>query len=261
MNTRLRSVLKWSGRALIALVLILAIPISAVAFPYPFFEHSENFGHCVVYSDAEFDAGFDEVMADVNRRLECVEVLPEGSSNRVFLCRSQKLYSMFARISRVHPNMQGFNLSILGNTFVSVPRVDYVRGAFHRGAPYNMREGDLAHVIAHEVAHDLSQNEIGFFKYLKLPLWKREGYAEYGAVTGAIREEGGPGLRERIGVLLDDSYWGGRKDPARVYYEGELLVEYLIEVEGRTFSQVMSRDVTFDTTYGDMMDWYESDTM
>jgi hypothetical protein len=261
MNTRLRSALKWSGRALIALVPILAIPISAVAFPYPFFEHSKEYGHCVVYSDGEFDAGFAEVMDDVNRRLECVEILPEGSANRVFLCRSQKLYSMFARISRVHPNMQGFNLSIFGNTFVSLPRVDYVRRMLHGGAPYGMREGNLAHVIAHEVVHDLSQNEIGFNEYRRLPLWKREGYAEYGAIAGAVRREGGPDLRGRIGVLLDDSYWGGGRDPARVYYEAELLVEYLIEVEGRTFAQVMSEDVTFDETYGDMMDWYESDAM
>jgi hypothetical protein len=257
MNKRTRTVLKWSGRALIALVLILAVPISALAFPYPFFEHSDSFGHCVVYTDEEFTPGFEEVMEDVNRRLESVEVLPENCSNRVFLCHSQELYSLFAKLSRVNPNVQGFNLSIFGNTFVSVPRVNYVRSVFGGGPPYNMREGSIAHVIAHEVTHDLSQNAMGFIKYYRLPLWKREGYAEYGAIIGALRENGGPELRERISELLDDRYWGGDQDPVRTYYESWLLVEYLIEVERRSFEEIMAEDTTFDETYGAMMDWYE----
>jgi hypothetical protein len=257
MNRRLRSVLKWSGRALTALILILAIPISALAFPYPFFDHSDQFGHCVVYSDEEFAAGFDEVMKDVNGRLEAVEILPGGGGNRVFLCRSQKLYSVFARLSRVNPNVQGFNLSFFGNTFVSIPRIDYTRATYGPYPPYGMREGSVAHVIAHEVTHDLSQNEVGFIKYLRLPMWKREGYAEYGAVAGKIREDEGPGLRERIPVLLDDYYWGSGRDPARVYYESELLVEYLIDIEGRTFEQIMSDEITHGAVYKGMMNWYE----
>lgn len=250
-------VLKWLGRALAVLVLILAVPISALAFPYPFFSHSEEFGHCVVYSDEEFAAGFDEVMKDVNKRLESVEVLPEGGANRVFLCRSQKLFSVFARLSRVNPNVQGFNLSLLGNTFVSVPRVDYVRATYGPYPPYGMREGDIAHVIAHEVIHDLSQNEIGFIMYYRLPVWKREGYAEYGAVASKIREDEGPGLRQRIPVLLNDGNWGGGRDPAREYYESELLVEYLIEIEGRTFEEIMSAEITRDDAHKKMMNWYE----
>lgn len=256
MNSKMRSTLKWGGRALVALALILAIPISALAFPYPFFEHSGKFGHCVVYSDEEWFPGFDAVMRDVNMRLESVDLLPAGSENRIFLCRSQKRYSTLARISRVNPNVQGFNLSIFGNTFVSVPRVDYTRMVSGGLPRYGVREGDLAHVIAHEVIHDLCQNRIGFINYLRLPVWKREGYAEYGAVAGAIRRAGGPGLKERIPVLLNDCNWYGPEDYAKEYYRGELLVEYLSDIEGLTFEQIMSDDVVLNEAHERMMKWY-----
>lgn len=260
MSSRLRTAMKWATRLFVALCLILAVPISALAFPYPLFDHQGKFDRCVVYSDGELDAEFAGVMKDVNRRLESVEVLPPDKANRVFLCRSQRLYSLFARLSLVNPKVQGFNLSLFGNTFVSVRRVEATRASSGGFPRYGVKEGDIAHVIAHEVIHDLSQDVIGYLKYYRLPMWKREGYAEYGAVISAIGDDAEAGLGRRIAFFMEDRDWRQGHDFAREYYRAELMVEYLIDVEGYAFEDIMADEISFDIAYTRMMAWYEKGT-
>lgn len=256
MRQRTRTVLRWSAGSVAAALLFLAVPISALALPYPLFGYKMQQGSCVVYSDAEFDEDFGEVLADVNRRLESVAVSPPAKINRVFLCRSQSLYATFARLSLVNPSAQGFNLSIFGNTFVSLPRVRRALAASWAVPRYSAREGDIAHVIAHEIVHDLSQDAVGYLKYRRLPMWKREGYAEYGAIITVVREDPEAGLEYRVSVLFDDSAWPTGSGPARVYYRAELLVEYLIEVEGYGFEDIMDDGMTFERAYSGLTRWY-----
>jgi hypothetical protein len=251
-----RTAARWFAGAVAALLLVLCIPITAVALPYPFFGHRTLQGSVALYSDGELGEGLAVVLADVNRRLECAEVLPAGKVNRVFLCQSRSLYEMFARLSLVNPNVQGFNLSVFGNTFVSLPQVERARAA-NCGVPrYSPREGSLAHVIAHEIAHDLTQNAVGFLRYRRLPVWKREGYAEYGAIIAAVREDPGAGLKDRVSILLDDGSWPQGHGGARMYYRAELMVEYLVEVEGYGFEDIMHEGVTFEGAYSGLMGWY-----
>ena len=40
-------------------------------------------------------------------------------------------------------------------------------------------ERTLAFFIAHEITHSLEANYLGRYAYWRLPVWKREGYADY----------------------------------------------------------------------------------
>jgi len=96
------------------------------------------------------------------------------------LCYDQRLFSAFATISLLKPDIQGFNLSIMGNTFVCIPKIQALKESHGNFPTYNVREGNIAHTIAHEIIHEYTMDAIGFNKYRKLPVWKSEGYAEYG---------------------------------------------------------------------------------
>ena len=50
-------------------------------------------------------------------------------------------------------------------------------------------EGNLAEVIAHEIAHFNSVRALGYRRHLGQPLWKSEGWAEYQANLAAIRAD------------------------------------------------------------------------
>lgn len=82
MRKRTRTVLRWSAGSVAAALFVLAVPISAVALPYPLFGYKMQQGSCVVYSDAEFDEDFGEVLTEVNRRLESVAVSTPGGIPR-----------------------------------------------------------------------------------------------------------------------------------------------------------------------------------
>ena len=117
-----------------------------------------------------------------------------------------------------------------------------------------MREGDPAHVIAHEIVHDYAEDALGFLTYYRLPVWKREGYAEYGSTIAVIREDGAAGLADRIDFLLEDRNWYPG-DFAREYYRGAVLVEYLLDVEGYRFADIMDESVTLETARDAMLRW------
>jgi hypothetical protein len=255
-NKTLRIVVRWGARVFLALVVLEVLHISALAFPYPLFSHKSRFGSCTVYSDAPLEPGFAEIMRDVNRRLEASELHGPEKRNRVFYCRKQKTYALLARLALVNPLAQGFNLSLLGNTFISEPRIDRVGASSSGFPPYGVREGNPAHVIAHEIVHDYTEDELGFWTYYRLPLWKREGYAEYGSTIAAVRADGTLSLGERIEILQDDRNWHPGVDFFREYYRGALLVEFLSEIRGYRFAEIMRHDVTLASTDAAMLRWY-----
>jgi hypothetical protein len=256
MRKGLRTTVRWGFGGLLALCLLELLHLSAVAFPYPFFPHKTRFGCCTVYSDEPLDPSFAAVMEDVAARLESTELHSQDKANRVFYCRKQERFDLFARLSLVNPVVQGFNLSIVGNTFVSERRIRRLAAVGYQAAPYGVREGDRAHVIAHELIHDYHEDAVGFMTYYRLPRWKKEGYAEYGATAHAIRRDGTYDLASRIEILETDGYWRTGADFARDYYRAALVVEYLFDVEGQRFVDLMREEVTEDGAYERMTAWY-----
>ena len=131
----------------------------------------------------------------------------------------------------MNPDSLAINLSVAQSMFVSMRRVEEF-AVSNRGRLRHTRfEGNLAEVIAHEIAHFNSIRALGYRAHLAQPVWKSEGWAEYQANVAAIRADPAYDLGQRIDVLLDDRAWtaGG---VARDLWEWQLLVEYLGEVEG-----------------------------
>ncbi len=106
---------------------------------------------------------------------------------------------------------------------------------YRNGKLFNTRS--LNSVLAHEMVHVLTEKEIGFFKYRFMPVWKREGYADYIANESSFDEVFGKELFCSGKINQSLSY---------KYFKFRMLIKYLMESEKLSFHQIM--DQKFDVS-------------
>ena len=253
MTLTLPRVLKWSLLLVLGVLMVVAIYILVLAFPTPLFAHKARFGDYRVYSDQPIAADLARVFNEAAWRVGAMEPRGDRSGARVYLCNSRKRYAFFAFLTRMNLESLAIHLSVPNEMFVSMERVNRFR-ADNAGLLRHTRfEGNLAEVIAHEVAHLYSIDAIGYRAHLAQPVWKSEGWAEYQANLAAIRDDPSYDLAERIDLLLDHRVWS--PGPARDLWEWQLLVEYLGQVHGYGLDDLISNEVTRSSTRNQMMTW------
>lgn len=246
----------WVGVVLMA---PLVGGIGILAFPHVLCRHQVEAGSIRLYYDEMPEAAARQLAQAVDRRLQASGFADSIGTARVFLFQRPSAYAWIARLSAVPREAQGFNLSLLGNTFVNGPRVAALGALSGRGPRYSIWEGDPAHTIAHEVGHQIVVESVG---RRALPQWKREGLAEYIANIGLVREDRA-GLVSRLRILDDDQAWISTRGPAgkgwdRVHYESGLLVEFLIEVRGYALAEIAAESVTKESTRAALRSWARS---
>jgi hypothetical protein len=248
---------KWALRGILLLVLLAALDVTALAFPYPLFENKFEADKLTIYSNVPLPDDVEEIAEGVQARVDAMECPQLDAGYRVFICGGERLYSFFAFLSRKSPNSMGIGLSLLGNMYLNGPRIDRIAASDHGGMRHSRFEGDLAFVIAHEIAHSNVIEELGLRTALGLPDWKSEGYADYQAALAGTRADRSYALADRIRFLLDDSFWGGGRSIARRLYEWHLLVEFLAEEKGFDLNDLIDETVTEAFARQEMLAWYE----
>jgi hypothetical protein len=254
MKFKWRVVLKWLLTGIMALFFVILLQVASLAFPQPFFSHKLGSLSLIAYSDEEFDDTLRDVIVGVEERLGAMEIRDPQPLQRVYICHNPKLYAFFTYLSLVPARTMGFNLSIFENTFISRTRIEEVRNGNVRNLRHTFLEGDIEQVISHELAHAYTQQKLGFRVYRTIPFWKTDGYAEYASTISAIRTDSRQPLLKRIGILLDDSFWGS-SNIVRKIYQSQLLVEFLSEIKGLSFMEIMSDQVTEDRILEEMKWW------
>lgn len=251
----MRRIGKWTLKALLVLLAVGVLYVGILSFPSPLFAHTKSYGTYRVYSDEPISDDFGSVIEELDRRIQAMEHAPPDASQRIYLC-GPKRFSFFAFLLRKNPRALAIGLTVANETFVSMDRVRLF-AARNRGVFRHTRfEGNLAEVVAHEVAHFNSVHAIGFRPHLRQPVWKSEGWAEYQANLAMIRSDPDYDLRRRIELLLDDGYWGEDYGVARRLWESQLLVEFLGEVKGYGLNEIVRDDVTESSTREQMMAWF-----
>jgi len=254
----MRKIVRWALRFSLVLLVFVALYVVMLMFPTPLFAHARTFNGYRVYSNEPIPDDFESVIEELDRRLQAMEHDPPEASQRIYLCGA-KTYAFFMFLLRKNPEALAAGLTVANESFVSVDRVRLFAEQ-NRGLLRHTRfEGNLAEVVAHEIAHFNSVHALGYRPHLRQPLWKSEGWAEYQANLAAIRADPGYDLRGRIDVLQDGSYWGRRHGAARYLWESQLLVEFLGEVEGYRLADLVREDVTEESTRKRMMEWYREE--
>lgn len=240
---------------LLAVLFLSGAYVALLSFPGPLFGHHGKYGSYRLYSDEPLPENIEQIVTDLDRRLRGMEHGPPDAGQRIYLCNPKK-YDFFALLLRKNSESLAIGLSAANETFVSLERVRLFAAA-NRGVLRHTRfEGNLAEVVAHEVAHFNSVHALGYRAHLRQPVWKSEGWAEYQANLAAIRSDPDYDLGRRIDVLLDDGYWGGRHGAARFFWESQLLVEFLGEREGYGLDDLVREEVTESSARSRMMAWY-----
>lgn len=254
---RLFRVLRWSSAVV---VVVLIGWIGPLAFPQILCTQRVQIRSTALYYDDMPRSEAEELARAVAQRLEWSGYCDSSCTARAFVFRNPVKYALITRLASVPGEAQGFNLSVLGNSFISAPRVAALGELSGRGPKYSIWEGNLSHTIAHEIAHQYLADRLGRHE---LPQWKREGLAEYIANIGLIRAEGTANLRSRLEVLHDDHAWSGtlgweRDRWDRIHYEAGLLVEFLVDMKGYSLEDIVSDSVTAEETRSALHAWADA---
>lgn len=201
---------------LFAAVTALYVP-AALAFPY-----RAQFGTTTVYSDEPIPAVMADRIARADRLvatsplhrpgLERALVLTEGGWRWKVLAAG---YWNAVALRRPFASTLLFNRSD-----VPTDRIASVGGV-----------RTLSGTIAHETVHVLTARALGEWRYARLPVWKREGYADYVAGEASLKAE-------------DEARIRARDPKARVltYYEGRRRVTEELARNGGSVEKLLSGD-------------------
>lgn len=259
MRTRRNVVTILLGIGAIAAVILIAW-VGLLAFPQLLCPRHMQVGAVSLYYDDMPRDDAEELAGAAARRLERSAIYEADRPARAFVFQNRSSYALIARLAGVPGDAQGFNLSLLGNSYICAPRVAALGGRSGGGPRYSVWEGDLSHTIAHEIAHQYLARRLG---RRRLPQWKREGLAEYIANIALIRADGSATLSSRLDVYDDDGAWSAtrgwdRRGWDRIHYEAGLLVEFLSEVKGQTLEEIVSDSVTVEETRSALRAWADA---
>lgn len=257
-----KSTLKKIGKWVLGLFLfwcfLVLLNILIFVVPYPFFSEKLEYKNYTVYSDAEIDSSFHQILDNVNKRLEAVEINQPELNHRLFFCQSEKLFHFFTFSADLDYPQQGFNIPVFGNIFISdkfITKVQTVNKGYYEITQYCNLEGNIEEIIAHEIVHTLTYEMLDFFEYRSLPFWKMEGYAEYAANIAVVRKDTLYDLHQRIKNLNNNSFWGSDFGVLRHYYRSQILIEYLSEVKGFSFNDIVADNIKEAEVLKELKEW------
>ena len=248
---------KWLLLGLGAAAVLVCLYLSVFFFPYPLFPNHAEFAGFSVYSDREIPGDFELVLDDARRRVEAMELYRADNNLRIFLCSSQRKFVTLIKLAGKRHAGQALVISAAGNAFFSEEGIEGMRRRTGGRPVHSRLEGSWSAAIAHEVAHLQMGAAIGHRGPRDMPTWLSEGYADYAANFSAAAADPNYQFRSRIRLLLDENNW---RPPVRSFdrrhFRWHLLVEYLCNVKGLRFEDLLNDGVTEESAWDEMITWY-----
>jgi hypothetical protein len=252
-----RTVGKWILRGILLLLLLVALDVTALALPYPLFDNKYQSEGFSIYSSRALPEDVEEIVEWARARVDAMDYTQPDAGYRVFICGDERLYSVFAFLTRRSSNSLGIGLTVLGNMYLNESKIRRFAANLPGKIQHSRYEGNFSEVIAHEIAHFNAVGELGFWRAIRMPVWKSEGYAEYQANVAATRADDSYVFADRIDLLLNDAFWGSGASMARSLFEWHLLVEFLAEEKGFKLADLADEAVTETFAREEMLAWYD----
>jgi hypothetical protein len=252
----IKKLFKWLGAIVGVIIILILFDIGILSNPGLFFPEEKRYESITVYSEKPIGQEIDSIMSEVLFRLNAVPIYDPDRKYNLCLCSTQKKFSFFSRLTARANRIMGF--SLLGSAYVNEDFINEL-GLKTRGQPkYLTREGSVVHVATHELMHGYINNTYGYFAARTLPEWKIEGYCEYGVNQFVAPKDIGYSIPERVDIYLDDSQWNPIAEVHRPHYVWGLMMEYLINIRGLKFEQVMDDNIIDEDIYKEILDWRKS---
>lgn len=256
MNKILKKIL--IGTALTTIISFVAIA-TLILYPQILFAEKTVYKDFNIYSNTPLPDTYKSAIDYAIDVLKTSEIYEPNHQLDIFLCHGT-IYNDF------DTKILGFAIakSIHNNLLLKVP-VDFDNNILI-GWKSNR---NLKKTIAHEAMHFYQMNKYGAKRFSPIshpPAWKGEGYPEYVAYNKDINS-GDYDLTHSITRIIEfektGEYWfetePGQLDPL-VYYKGRVMVEYLIDIKGMTYTEILDESVTEENVIAEMTLWYERQT-
>ena len=235
--------------------------VTLILFPQPLFSHSYTFQKATVYSHTEVDQdAFNKALEEAFSFIRTSELYDADYAFDIFLAEPG-LYNQFDDfIFGEWAAARAVSNNVIIKRVVNEKAGTVANGENHF---------DLSYVLAHEMIHCLQHHRYGMMAFNSIshpPLWNVEGYPEYISRKKVINKEEYT-LQQGISDFLsrtknrendhDIIQIGERESTPYIYYKGRIMVEYLMDVKGWSYDDIMKSEETEETLFNDLMDWYQ----
>ncbi len=233
-----RRILKWAAAIAAVPAALLAMLGTALAYPQPFFAYHTERGRLELYSDRPFDAAKAQaILAQVDIRLSRSPLDHHDATHRVFVSNAAWRRAIFMNTASGAGGVNFF--PVTRNVFTRSADIDNNHLIRPNGTPAE-NPRTFTYYATHEITHSLTGADRGMAHLWNfgLPVWIREGYADYVGVGGRGR------------VDIDAMYKQYRAhehtfDPKSGYYARyRLLVAFLLDRKGWSVGQLMNSQMS-----------------
>ncbi len=256
MTPFIKKSLKAFGFLVLILISIELIHFSILATPQKMFSYSLDLGRLKIYSDIHISLDLIQKIIDADERVSQSELYDSSLYANIFICSDPSLYAIFPILTGMSTISSGLTITVVNNVFLNLTRINLLESGSHLRISYSHLNGDFSQILAHELTHQLITDKIGFWEARKFPRWKAEGYCEYNSTIAKIRKDSSYNFAERCSDYFDYGLYGVNKH-SKFYYKSQLMVEYLFEVEGISFTEFSSQKINSNNTYTSLKKWYE----
>jgi len=215
----MKKIFKTIGKLSLLFLTFTLIYWLSITFPHFFFQ-SEHYENLHVYHHGKSD-DVTKVGEKVLTKIKNSSLYNPDTTYRIFLTDSAIEYAYFTTLWR---NSGGaFVIYANGNIFIRPSLIEQDRLISPSGAMV-AEDRPLNYFIAHEVAHAMEYEKLGFTKYNALNQWVREGLADYIGRDKFDFDEMLENYRKNL-PMMDYKQSG-------LYLEYQLMVEYMFKYKG-----------------------------
>jgi hypothetical protein len=235
---RARRNLKRGGLAVLGGALLY---VGLLLHPDPLFAHTLTHSTLVAHADVPIPDAMTQTLAGADERIRSSPLFDPARRHDVYFCQAGWRWAL---VSHWNQNAAGFALAPADRVvFFRRARLDADRMIGPSGREVE-GERTLAYYVAHEVAHTMTADHLGL-AYYDLPIWVREGYADYVARHGTFDYEA---VRRQ---LLEGA---PETDPASGHYlRYVLLVAHELDVTHQTLDALLRHPRSRDEVEADVV--------
>lgn len=286
----IRKVLKLIGAFSAAVVAIVLSYFCLLIYPGVLFAEKVTYKNFVVRSNETFGGpAVRRVLDEVDAALRTSEINEPALAHQILLAHDNQPFrtvqNVAWRIGSGNAQLRRaltFNRALPPYTSQIITfRIPSFEGdsLLH---PETKRATNMTQAFIHEATHSLIAASVGARRLPAVPMWKKEGYAEYVAASVRIIYRPGYKLKESVERLLSQNLsWmlnsNGDLAPIRYncvgmsilsnemgnvgptcYYLSRLLVEYQLDVRSLVFDELMDPEISDTATFKQMLEAYEA---
>ena len=259
MKNIIKYLIKLLIRVIILSVIFLGIIIWFLSSPSVLMDYSNEYYGIKVYSDKPISNNIESTIESVLDRVSENEIYLDTSKPDIYLINNPDYYSVITFLTFQNKFSHSFNLIYFNNIFVNIPVVEEINIKHDPHFVHTHLEGKLDQIIAHEYMHRLIADKLGYYEEFKMPKWKIEGYSEYASTIKKIKEKPGNTLVKRAKPLYNYKLFTNPKFSA-VYFKSQLAVEYLAEIHGMDFEEIINNPIKYEDLSAEFDEWYYHQT-